>query len=119
MTTMTTERQEQHKEKRAYLKSISTIAKEFLNSEECADWTINKVLIEKFHKSEEHQEFKTLQQWNQDGYQVIKGSKSFLVWGKPTRLQKETTEPNDEEDDFFPLCYLFSNAQVEKRDAKN
>ena len=114
-----TDLQAQHKEKRAYLKAISIEAKELLNTEECAEMTINKVLIEKFYKSEEHTEFKTLQQWNQDGYQVVKGSKSFLVWGKPTRLQKETTEPNDEEDDFYPLCYLFSNAQVQKRDVKN
>lgn len=114
-----TDLQAQHKEKRAHLKKLSNDAKEFLKEEAFADWTVNKALIELFYKTEEHQQFKTLHQWNKDGYSIIKGSKSFIVWGKPTRLQKEEAEPNDGEDDFYPLCYLFSNAQVQKNDVKN
>lgn len=119
MTTNLTERQEKHKEKRAQLRKISNEAKALIKMPEYSNWTVNKILIELFYKTEEHQEFKTIQQWNQEGYSVIKGSKSFIVWGKPTRLQKEETEPNDEEEDFYPLCYLFSNAQVQKSNVKN
>ena len=75
---------------------------------------------DEFYTDETNEEFKTLHQWNKDGFKVNKGAVSFLVWGKPKPMKKEQeTAPkqatDEEEDEFFPLCYLFSNAQVTKR----
>lgn len=113
-----TEQQIKHKERRAKLRTLSNIAKTRI-SLDCEGMTVNEVLI-LMYKDSENKEFKTLHQWNADGYKVNKGSESFLVWGKPKPMtkeaenaQKQATE--DEESEFFPLCYLFSNAQVTKR----
>jgi len=115
-----TEKQERHRQRRKQLKEISKIAKMRM-SEDCEGMTINEILVQEFYTDEENTEFKTLPQWNKEGYKVKKGAVSFLVWGKPKKVEKEqqeqTTNPENEEDDdeFFPVCYLFSNNQVIKR----
>ncbi|MQP63353.1 hypothetical protein GFJ99_11670 [Flavobacterium sp. LMO6] len=115
METQTTE----HKEltKREELRELSKIAKMFQNTS-CAEMTINEILIEHFYKSEEHKEFKTLHDWNKEGFKVNKGEKAFLIWGKPKKNQKnenpDKQEPEDETE-FYPICFLFSNAQVTKK----
>jgi hypothetical protein len=41
---------------------------------------------------------------------------NFLVWGRPKAVQEKEKNPNagnDEDDDFFPVSFIFSNAQVE------
>lgn len=80
---------------------------------------INEALIS-CYRTAEHQEFKTLHQWNAEGYQVKKGSESFAVWARPkTKFKKEGAVPTEVKDySFFPLCFLFSNAQVEPRRAR-
>jgi hypothetical protein len=110
-----TENQEKHKERRKALRELSKIAKMRISAD-CDGMTVNEVLVSEFYTDEANQEFKTLHQWNAEGYKVLKGSQSFLVWGRPKAKQTaEPTNAEEEEDDFYPLCYLFSNAQVEKR----
>ena len=115
-TTELTEQQIKAKERRAKLRELSKIAKMRMSAD-CEGMTVNEILIEEFYTDEENHDFKTLHQWSKDGFKVKKGSQSFLVWGKPRPITKgaENT-PNkateDEESDFYPLCYLFSNAQV-------
>ena len=114
-----TEQQQIHKEKRKALRELSKIAKMRISTD-CEGMTVNEVLIDEFYTDETNEEFKTLHQWNKDGFKVNKGAVSFLVWGKPKPMKKEQeTAPkqatDEEEDEFFPLCYLFSNAQVTKR----
>lgn len=114
-----TEQQQKHKEKRKALQELSKIAKMRIAAD-CEGMTVNEVLIEEFYTDEENEEFKTLFQWSKDGYKVNKGAVSFLVWGKPKPIKKGAeTAPKpateEEESEFFPLCYLFSNAQVTKR----
>lgn len=110
-----TEAQEKHKERRKALRELSKIAKMRIQAD-CEGMTVNEVLVNEFYTNEQNQEFKTLHQWNAEGFKVIKGSQSFLVWGRPKAKQtEEPTNPDEEEDDFYPLCYLFSNAQVQKR----
>jgi hypothetical protein len=110
-----TEAQEKHREKRQALKELSKIAK-IRMSMDCEGSTVNEILINEFYTDESNQDFKTLNQWSKEGYKVKKGSKAFLVWGRPKAKQTEEPKAEDEEEDeFFPLCYLFSNAQVEKR----
>ena len=47
------------------------------------------------------------------GFKVKKAVKAFLVWGKK---RKKEVEENEEakEFSFFPLAFIFSNAQVEQ-----
>lgn len=105
-------------EKRESLKKLSIIAKEMVEKGIVA--TINEGLI-KLYKDEENQEFKLYNEWKKEGKQVIKGSKAFLVWGKPKEItNQEGKDNNSAEDDengtFFPLCFLFSNKQVRDAD---
>lgn len=113
-----TERQKAHQEKRARLRELSKIAKLKIELEQ-SEMTVNEMLIF-MYTDQENKEFHTINAWNQKGYKVKKGSQSFLIWGKPQPLTKENenADTNEEDaDDFFPLCYLFSNAQVEKNEA--
>lgn len=106
-------------ERRKELKELSKIAKK-CQTTSCEGMTINEILIEHFYKNEENTEFKTLYDWRKAGFKVIKGSKSFVIWGKPKQIkdkaekQKKTNE-DEEESEFYPICYIFSNAQVQKK----
>ncbi|MDA3943704.1 MAG: ArdC-like ssDNA-binding domain-containing protein [Bacteroidetes bacterium] len=78
--------------------------------------TINSIIVERFYKNEENAEFKTFNEWRREGYKIKKGSKGFLVWGRPLSEQKseQEQEENDEDGAFYPISYVFSNAQVER-----
>lgn len=83
--------------------------------------SINNAIVDSY-KTAEHQEFKTFKQWKADGYFVKKGMKAFLVWGRPKGSQhEEQMEAEGESDDskFFPIAYIFSNAQVERKGGNN
>ena len=76
--------------------------------------TINEALIDHY-ENDGHKNFKTFNQWKKDGKSIIKGSKAFFVWGTPKDIPHPDPESDDEEFKYFPLCYLFSENQVEKR----
>lgn len=78
--------------------------------------TINEGLKE-IYKSNGHYELKTLRQWNRVGKRVIKGEKALLLWASPRKIDIKKAEKDKEADkmDFFPICYVFSNKQVEER----
>lgn len=120
METQTQEYKSNKAERRKELRELSKIAKQFQNGA-CPDMSINEILINHFYKDDNNQEFKTLYDWSKAGFKVVKGSKSFVIWGKPKAIKdknqetpKQKTE-EEEESEFYPLCYLFSNAQVEKK----
>lgn len=107
------------------LKALSQQVKPLVNSGQY-DF-INEALIDCIYKQDGHEEFNTLPQWNKKGYRVKRGSRAFVVWGSPKELSKEQqAEPGreapeneeDEKDNFWPLCYLFSNLQVEPAEAR-
>lgn len=76
---------------------------------------VNEAVIEVVYKKEnpEIKELNTFKQWKDKGFTILKGSKSFPVWGQPVG-RKQTDEPEKDEYSFFPLCYLFANTQVKK-----
>lgn len=82
--------------------------------------SINEAVIA-CYESDEHRYFKTLKQWNKEGFRVIKGSEAFTVWARPkTKHKKDNGIVTSEEDyKFFPICFLFSNAQVQPFNTKN
>lgn len=114
------EKLSRYKENREALKELSKFAR-ILVKEEAYD-TVNEAIIETVYRTDGHEEFNTLPQWNKKGYRVKRGSRAFVVWGSPKEVSKEQqAEPGketpgndeDEKDNFWPLCYLFSNMQVE------
>lgn len=86
-------------------------------NEELADLTINDIVIDHFYTDEENFDFKLLRDWNKEGFQVKKGTRAFTVWGKKRKGTKAAEQEGDEDQEykFFPLAYLFSNAQVERQ----
>lgn len=80
--------------------------------------TINEGLVS-MYAEQGHNELKTIQQWNNDGFRVKKGEHALLLWGRPTPKQRKAAEENKDEtkdeSDFFPICFVFSENQVERR----
>ena len=75
-------------------------------------------------------DFKKFNEWKQEGYTIIKGSKAFPVWSQPTKREKKEEdgdtprpaavslmenadgsegEKTRYERERFNMCYLFSN----------
>ncbi len=73
--------------------------------------TVNDALMETMYKDGPHREFKNYAQWRREGFNVKEGEKPFLLWGRPKDIEQAVG--SDEGGKFFPLAFLFSNAQVE------
>lgn len=92
--------------------------------------TINEAIVETCYRDEVHHEFKKYREWQKEGYQVRKGEKAFVLWGKPKegnhhkekeKVQPEATKKDELEDDaytYYPVAYVFSDAQVMEIDRK-
>lgn len=119
-----TAKQEAARQKRAELKALSNQLKKAVQQElipESEDGTING-LLRFFYAQQGHTELKTFDEWKEAGYIVRKGQKAILLWGKPRKHNagKETAEAGEDtdqqtteqQDDFFPVCYVFSQLQV-------
>jgi len=125
---------ERTKQKRALLSQLSAAAREIREAEidrfiregkpdkalRAAGRSLNSYIIENFYQDSENVVFNTFNQWQQNGYQVKKGAKAFVLWGRPLEIQKaeKQQEPQEGDEQFFPLCHLFSNAQVIIREGK-
>jgi hypothetical protein len=119
------EKLSRYKENREMLKTLSKQVKPLVSSGQY-DF-INEALIECIYKHDGHEEFNTLPTWNKKGFRIKRGSRAFVVWGSPKPLSMEQqAEPSkeapeneeDENNNFWPLCYLFSNLQVEPAQAR-
>jgi hypothetical protein len=80
--------------------------------------SINAALAE-LYESQGHHNLKTLYSWNKEGRRVKKGEHALLLWARPKEITikkaKENGATEDELLNFFPICYVFSEAQtVEK-----
>lgn len=110
------------KETRKMLSALSKQAKEIKNAKGLSDSTINEILLDFIYDTQGATQFNTFHQWKRLGYTILKGAKAFVIWGQPTkgvmRKQAENENKNEGEDEyeFFPLCYLFSDKQVFKSD---
>lgn len=112
-----TDKKTEHAEKKKALIALSKLAKT-IQEMEGDERNVNAILIEDFYTKGEHQEFKTFHDWKKNGMSVKKGEKAFLIWGRKRQSEKkETPEPQTNEDaefSFYPICYLFSNAQIKE-----
>ena len=107
----TTEAQAQYHARREVLKQLSDTVKPLVDTGEYE--TINAAIVEACYTSDEHHTFNTFWQWKDLGQSVKKGAKGFAVWAKPVKAVEKDPESKKDEYDYWPLCYLFSNAQVE------
>ncbi|MDL5051508.1 ArdC-like ssDNA-binding domain-containing protein [Oscillatoria amoena NRMC-F 0135] len=119
MTTPATETKKRPiDEARERLKLLSLEVKDLVEDE--TFYTINDAIVETLYKDETHREFKSYRQWKKEGKQVRKGEKAFLLWARPKQIQKPIAEapPENLEEmiKYFPIAYLFSNAQVDPID---
>jgi hypothetical protein len=104
--------------KRKELISLSQAARELVTEGEYN--TINEALVDQYKENNpDIKVFNTFNQWKKLGYTIIKGSKSFLVWGQPKHVQ-QTTEGSGEPEEFkyWPVCFLFANTQVIKPESE-
>ena len=69
--------------------------------------TINDALLASYATAK-HTTFNTYEGWAKAGKVVKKNSKPFLVWGAPVEKPGSDGEPYT----YFPVRYLYSNAQV-------
>jgi len=116
-------RQEEARQRRDVLKSISKKARLLReNRPEFEGSTINEILMAVLYNRHGDREFKKFREWKEEGFTIKKGEKGFMLWAQPlSELKKQEgqeTDPEDEENSFFPVCYLFSNEQVIKPEPK-
>jgi hypothetical protein len=82
--------------------------------------SVNEGLKETYMETNpEIEDFKTFQQWKQEGATVRRGEHAFLIWGQP-REASQVPEGADEPEEYkyWPICYLFANTQVYRPDEK-
>lgn len=103
-------------EKRKKLSTLSRSLKPLVAA--LAYDSINEALVEMYKQETGAKEFKTFWGWIQSGFAVKKGSKSFDVWGKPLKRPVDDSGEENKEFQFFPLCCLFGDHQVEKAQSK-
>ncbi len=110
-------------EKRENLKAISKVAQLAIKTGATQAQTVNEFVTDQYKSDNPGiEEFNTFNQWREKGFKIIKGSTAFVVWGSPRKGKLEEPVKNadgkeDDEFEFFPLCYLFSNLQVERRES--
>lgn len=99
-------------EKRSYLKELSKPIKMMVK--EGMFNSVNEGLKKMYHE-EGHETLKTLQQWNKKGMRVKKGETALLLWGSPKKIELANDENTEvDEINFFPICFVFSQKQVQK-----
>ena len=68
---------------------------------------LKAALIQAYTDGKKGIEFKSLKQWQQEGFSVKKNMKAFMFWGTPKEYEKD-----GETRKFFPVVYLYSSNQV-------
>jgi hypothetical protein len=68
--------------------------------------------LKKMYAEKGHVVLKNMKQWNIEGFKVKKGEKAILLWAMKKKVTYLKEENNFE---FFPICYLFSQKQVYKK----
>lgn len=98
------------KAKRAFLSEISVGLRHLITAGKFDH--INEAIAEEVYATEGHTTLKTFEEWKREGKRVRKGEKALFVWGAP-KYRETKDESGESAEKFFPLCYLFSNLQVQ------
>jgi hypothetical protein len=123
-TVTTTENQIQNdtrawEKKMKYLK-LSALSDELNKANYNDEININRLLIsfylDSLPRGAELQSFFT---WKERGFSIKKGSEGFMVWGRPRvkgDFKKLADDDTENKEKYFPISYLFSSEQVEKKE---
>jgi hypothetical protein len=106
------EAKQRYRENRSKLIALSQIARKLKEAEEVD--SVNEGLIYLYDQQQGVEcEYNTFHQWKEKGCTIIKGVHAFCVWGQPKNV-KQTPEgaTEEEEYEYWPICYLFSDLQV-------
>ncbi len=91
-----------------------------------ASLRVNDVLMEFHRETTGASDFKTFKEWSDLGYKIKKGSKAVQVWAAPRQgtneievkeIKSGDTKTIEEQYQFFPMCSLFNENQVELTEA--
>lgn len=97
-------------EKRTILKQLS---KPLQDLAKCGKIDSVNDGLKTIYQSDGHIVLKTFNQWRKDGKSVKKGERALCLWGSPKRKGEEHQEAEQDKLDFYPICYVFSNLQVQ------
>lgn len=79
---------------------------------------VNDLLINYYNEAFKTTELNTYEEWKNKGFQVKKGSQSYMVWATPRNIKvrekrlSDNTETEKEIKDYFAVCHLFDVSQV-------
>ena len=104
-------------ETREKLKALSISVRELVKEGKFQN--VNEAILASY-KEGDNQDFKSYNQWHEDGYQVRKGERAFALWGRPKEHETENDSPEKPQgaseehmSKFFPIAFVFSNKQVD------
>lgn len=110
------QRKADYQAKRAQLREISNAVKPLVESGDFDN--VNQAIIQTYKDQFGFTDLKTFHQWKAEGKSVMKGEKAYVVWGSPQQIAHPDPDAEEDEMEYFPLCYLFSDQQVAERSAK-
>jgi hypothetical protein len=105
----TAEQIAKRQEKRELLKLLSKQVRPLVEGGTFTN--INAALVH-FYETQGHKNLKSFNAWKRAGYNIKKGMVALSLWG-----EKRTVSPEQNEQDeyqFFPVAYVFSEIQVEQ-----
>lgn len=119
-------KKERYQENRAKLKALSNEVEAAVQEGEFA--TKNEAILARYMAEDpEITEFRKFWDWVNDGYTVVSGAKGYVIWGQLVKRkeeeqqgekQAEAQDTEEDKQDYWPLCYLFANTQVRKKEEK-
>jgi len=107
--------------KRAELIALSQIVKKGMESGQFPEAEkVNDGIVSIYRDRTGKTDFRSFARWREEGFQVVKGSHGFPVWGKPRAATAGQEDGGGDEEarkyKLFPLAYLFHAEQVEPMD---
>ena len=111
-------------EKSAKAKEIIELSRSLAKTPEeiqaADDLTVNKVLVMMYQEETGCKDFQVFSAWKSRGYSIIKGSVGFRVWSTPRQITEKSNNEKGEKVEgdsyeFWPVCHLFNEDQVEER----
>ncbi|MCK9399626.1 MAG: ArdC-like ssDNA-binding domain-containing protein [Bacteroidales bacterium] len=97
-------------ERKAALRLTSNTVQELMDAGKIKATNLNDGLLAFYNGKKKNQVWMTLEQWQTAGYSVRKGETAQMIWGKKVDKTNEAGEAFS----YFPILFVFSNAQVDR-----
>ena len=106
--------------KRTQFYKLSNLSQQLLMDEQSS---VNQQLLNFYTKSlPTGTTLQSYYAWAEMGYFIKRGEKGYAIWGKPRNRRNYSelaTAEMPEREKFYPIIYLFSSLQVQKRKQTN